>query len=257
MKLAKFKHKGAVRWGLLEGDAIRAVQGQVTSGLDVTDEAFAVEDVSFLAPAHESCGKLIAVGLNYKGHIEEAAKKGWDSTLRDEPVIFMLPRTALAGNGDSISIARPGNPTHYEAELVVVIGRRVKNAGIEEASQAILGFTCGNDISDRALQKKDGQWTRGKSFAGYKPMGPWIETERPAYGARIRMRRNGLIVQDAYLSDMIWSPEDLVSFISRQFVLEPGDVIFTGTPQGVGPIESGDSLEVEIDGIGKLQNGVL
>ncbi len=256
MRLCKFEHRGAVRWGLVEGGTVRAVQGQVSSGLDVTDETFPFDDVRFLAPAHESCGKLIAVGLNYQGHVKEAAEKGWDSKERQEPVIFMLPRTALIGNGDTVRIARPEDQTHFEAELVIVIGKRVKEASLEEARDAILGYTCGNDISDRTVQDRDGQWTRCKAFATYKPMGPWIETAAPSDGARIRLRKNGQLMQDAPLSDMIWGPEELVSFISHQFVLEPGDVIFTGTPENVGPIAPGDELEVEIDGIGRLVNSV-
>ncbi len=256
MRLCKFEHKGAVRWGLVEDGIVRAVQGQVSAGLDVTDETFPVSEVRFLAPAHESCGKLIAVGLNYRGHIKEAAEKGWDSKPRQEPVIFMLPRTALIGNGDPVRIARPENRTHFEAELVVVIGKRIKEATSGEARDAILGYSCGNDISDRTIQDRDGQWTRCKAFATYKPMGPWIETVAPADGARIKLRRNGELMQDAALSDMIWGPEELVSFVSHQFVLEPGDIIFTGTPEKAGPIASGDLLEVEIDGIGKLENPV-
>lgn len=256
MRLCKFEHRGAVRWGLVEGDCIRAVQGQVSTGLDVTDETFPIVESRFLAPCHESCGKLIAVGLNYKGHVHEAAEKGWDTKSREEPVIFMLPRTALIGNGDAVRIARPENQTHYEAELVVIVGKRIKEASPEDALGAILGYTCGNDISDRTIQDSDGQWTRCKAFATYKPMGPWIETSAPVEGARIRLRRNGEIMQDAALCDMIWSPEELVSFISRQFVLEPGDIIFTGTPEKVGPITHGDELVVEIDGIGTLRNTV-
>ena len=256
MRLCKFEHKGAVRWGLVEEELVRAVQGQVATGLDVTDETFPVDDVRFLAPAHEACGKLIAVGLNYKGHVDEAAEKGWGTRSRQEPVIFLLPRTALIGNGEFIRIARPGNQTHFEAELVVVIGKRIKEADFDEARGAILGYTCGNDISDRTIQDQDGQWTRCKAFATYKPMGPWIETSAPSEEARIRLLKNGEVMQDAALSDMIWGPEELVSFISHQFILEPGDIIFTGTPGNVGPIAPGDELEVEIDGIGRLANPV-
>lgn len=257
MRLAKFEHRGAVRWGLVEEGYVRAVQGQVSTGLDITDETFPISEVRFLAPAHESCGKLIGVGLNYESHVREAAEKGIETSRRQEPVIFMLPRTALLGNGEAIRIARPGDKTDFEAELVLVIGKRTKEASAEEARAAILGYACGNDISDRTVQANDGQWTRCKAFATYKPMGPWIETEAPAESARIRLMKNGAVMQDAALSEMIWKPEELVSFISRQFVLEPGDIIFTGTPRGVGAIEPGDRLEVEIEGIGKLENTVL
>jgi 2-keto-4-pentenoate hydratase/2-oxohepta-3-ene-1,7-dioic acid hydratase in catechol pathway len=256
MRLVKFEHRGAIRWGVVEEGIIRAVQGQIMTGLDITDEQFPVEEVRFLAPAHETCGKLICIGLNYRSHIDKAAASGWQVQENDEPMLFMVPRTALCGQGDTIKIARPGNPTQFEAELVIVIGRRAKDVPEEDAHKYILGYTCGNDISDRALQKKDGQWTRAKAFATYKPMGPWIETKRPEDGAMIRLRKNGQLRQEAALADMIASPERLVSFISHQFILEPGDLIFTGTPDGVGSIKPGDEIEVEIDGIGKLVNPV-
>lgn len=256
MKLVKFEHGGSVRWGALEEDLIRVVQGQVMTGLDVTDEEFALPEVHLLAPAHETCGKLICVGLNYRSHIEDARNKGWDLEEPAEPVLFMVPRTALCGHMERIRIARPENKTQFEAELVIVMGRRAANITKEDAPGHILGYSCGNDVSDRNLQKADGQWTRAKAFDTYKPMGPWIETQRPKDGAYIRLRKNGQLRQEARLDDMIASPERLVSFISRQFPLEPGDIIFSGTPAGAGSMKAGDSVEVEIEGIGVLRNEV-
>ncbi|HOA14976.1 MAG TPA: fumarylacetoacetate hydrolase family protein [Bacillota bacterium] len=256
MKLAKFEIDGGIRWGVIEDGFIHTVQGQVYSGLDVTDERFRLEEVKLLAPAHGSCGKLIMLGVNYRSHFEEAKSKGWNVVESDEPVLFMTSRTALCGHMDDIVIANPQNKTQYEAELVIVIGKEAVNVTVDRAGEHILGYCCGNDISDRNIQQKDGQWMRSKSYATYKPMGPWIETVRPKDSARVILRRNGRIRQDAPISDMIFGPERIVSYVSSNFRLDPGDVIFTGTPSGVGSIKPGDVIEVEIEGVGKLVNRV-
>lgn len=256
MRLVKFRLSDGTRWGILEDDVIKAVQGQVYSGLDVTEETFRLDEVKLLAPAHESCGKVIALGQNYPLHLDELNERGWGLKQSDEPVVFMVPRSALCGHEDRIIVARPDNATHYEAELVIVIGKKAVDVPVERAGEYILGYTCGNDVSDRVLQQKDGQWTRAKSFPTYKPMGPWIETRRPAEGASISLRLNGAQKQEAVLSDMVFGPERVVSFLSKNMGLEPGDLIFTGTPAGVGPLKSGDVVEVGIGGIGTLRNTV-
>lgn len=257
MKLVKFEHGGSVRWGVLEEGIIRAVQGQVYSGLDVTDEEFKLEDVRLMAPAHNSCGKIVLLGLNYKSHFEEAKSKGWNVLENDEPVLFLTSRSALIGDNAEIVIANPQNTTDYEAELAIVIGKEAVNVPEDLAGDYILGYCCGNDISDRTVQQKDGQWMRSKSFATYKPLGPWIETTRPDDSARVTLRKNGVLRQDAPISDMMFGPEKVVSYISSNLRLDPGDIVFTGTPAGVGSIKPGDLVEVEIDGIGKLVNRVV
>ncbi len=256
MKLAKFEIDGGIRWGVIEDGFVRAVQGQVFSGLDVTDEQFRLEDVRLLAPAHSSCGKLIMLGPNYRSHFEEAKNKGWNVVESDEPVLFMTSRSAFCGHGDDIIIANPQNKTQYEAELVIVIGKEAFNVPEEKAGEHILGYSCGNDISDRNVQQKDGQWMRSKSYATYKSMGPWIETKRPEDTARVILSKNGAVRQDAPISDMLFGPERIVSYISSNFRLDPGDIIYTGTPSGVGSIKPGDLLEIEIEGVGKLVNRV-
>ncbi|HOS51206.1 MAG TPA: fumarylacetoacetate hydrolase family protein, partial [Bacillota bacterium] len=256
VRIVKFSLPDGIRWGILEDDSIRAVQGQVYSGLDVTDETFGLDEVKLLAPAHECCGKVIALGQNYSRHLDELNARGWGLRESDEPVVFMVARSALCGHEDEIRIARPEDSTHYEAELVIVIGKRAVDVPVESAAGYILGYTCGNDVSDRVLQQKDGQWTRSKSFSTYKPMGPWIETRRPNDDAQIVLRMNGELKQKALLSDMVFGPEKIVSFLSKNMGLDPGDLIFTGTPAGVGPIAPGDVVEVEIDGIGTLRNTV-
>nr|WP_286207217.1 fumarylacetoacetate hydrolase family protein [Thermomicrobium sp. CFH 73360] len=207
------------------------------------------ESFSVLPPV-ERPSKIVAVGLNYAAHVTEN-----DPTRKipDEPVLFLKPPSALLGHGGTILLP-PGNRIDYEAELCLVVGRRARRVPESQALGYLLGYTCGNDVSHRDFQYKDGQWVRGKGFDTFCPLGPWIETELDPSDLAVRSRLNGELRQNSRTSQMLFSPAFLVSFISHVMTLEPGDIIMTGTPYGVGPMKPGDVIEVEIEGIGVLRN---
>jgi 2-keto-4-pentenoate hydratase/2-oxohepta-3-ene-1,7-dioic acid hydratase in catechol pathway len=197
--------------------------------------------------------KIICVGLNYKDHAREIKME-----LPTHPIIFLKPPTAVIGDGDKI--VYPENHTkelHYEAELAIVIKEKTKNVSEKEAARYILGYTCGNDITARDLQRIDGQWTRAKSFDTFCPLGPDIVSNINPDNLDIKLYVNDKIKQSSNTNQMIFKPLYLVSFISQIMTLLPGDVILTGTPPGVGPIQKGDVVVVEIEGIGRLTNGVV
>ncbi|MBI5871214.1 MAG: fumarylacetoacetate hydrolase family protein [Actinobacteria bacterium] len=197
-------------------------------------------------------GKIIAVGLNYRSH---AAELGM--AVPDEPILFMKPPSAVIGPGDSIVIPSISQRVDFEAELAVIIGKTARCLDLESAVDFVAGYTCANDVTARDLQEKDGQWTRAKSFDTFCPLGPWVETVAPEPDARVELVHKGEARQSAPVSDMIFSPLELVVFISRVMTLESGDVILTGTPPGVGRLKAGDEVTVWIDGIGELVNNVI
>lgn len=200
----------------------------------------------------ESPSKIIAVGLNYKDHAKEL---GMD--LPDEPVLFMKAPTSVIQPGEKIIYPLQTKNLHYEAELAVVIGKKCRNVTANEAKEYIRGFTCANDVTARDLQKKDGQWTRAKSFDTFCPLGPQLVKNIDPNQLEIKLYLNGKLKQSSNTSNMIFKVEELVSFVSQIMTLLPGDVILTGTPPGVGPMQVGDVVEVEIEGIGKLNNQVV
>lgn len=197
-------------------------------------------------------GKIIAVGLNYRSHAAELGMK-----LAPVPVLFMKPPSSVIGPGDAIVLPDASNQVDYEAELAVVIGRTAHSLRVGEAGDYILGYTCANDVTARDLQRSDGQWTRSKSFDTFCPLGPWVETEPPAPETLVELLLNGEVKQSAPVGDMIFSPLELVAFISGIMTLKPNDVILTGTPPGVGPLASGDEVAVRIAGVGELKNAVV
>jgi 2-keto-4-pentenoate hydratase/2-oxohepta-3-ene-1,7-dioic acid hydratase in catechol pathway len=186
--------------------------------------------------------------------VEHASEMGGE--VPDEPIIFLKPSTSVIGPGDPISYPSMSRRVDHEAELAIVIGRLARRVSADGASSAILGYTCANDVTARDLQQKDGQWTRAKSFDGFCPLGPWIETEVDPADLEVLCRVNGEVRQSARTSQLAFPPPVLVEFISRVMTLLPGDVILTGTPAGVGPLQSGDKVEVEMEGIGVLDNEV-
>lgn len=194
--------------------------------------------------------KIVAIGLNYYHHAEELKMK-----IPEEPLLFLKPTTALLPHLGTIVWPPQSERVDYEAELAVVIGRETRKVSPSEAKDCILGFTAFNDVTARDLQKKDGQWTRAKGFDTFAPLGPAIDTEWwPEANTAIKLRKNGILCQDDRLGTMIFSVEQLVSFVSFVMTLLPGDVIATGTPPGVGPMEEGDEISVEIEGLPSLIN---
>jgi 2-keto-4-pentenoate hydratase/2-oxohepta-3-ene-1,7-dioic acid hydratase in catechol pathway len=206
--------------------------------------------VRLLSPVIPS--KVVAVGRNYLEHAEEMGGQ-----VPEEPVIFLKPSTAVIGPGDPIPYPPSSRRVDHEAELGVVIGRLARHVRLEESGKFILGYVCANDVTARDLQQKDGQWTRGKSFDGFCPLGPWVETEIDPSDLAVECRVNGETRQAARTSQLAFGPGELVAFISSVMTLLPGDVILTGTPAGVGPLAVGDRVEVEVEGIGVLANEVM
>lgn len=203
-----------------------------------------------LSPVQPS--KIILVGLNYRDHAREL-----HLVIPKEPVIFLKPPTAVIANAENIIYPLGVKRLDYEAELALVIKKKARNIPAERVKNYILGYTCLNDVTARDLQKKDGQWTRAKSFDTFCPIGPWIETKLDPSNLRIKCRLNNKLKQDSSTANFIFPVEHLVSYISRIMTLFPGDIISTGTPVGVGPMLPGDRVEVEIEGIGKLFNQVI
>ena len=250
MRLVRFRTGDRIATGLLEDDYVRPLRGTFFQDPVPTGEEIPLAGVRLLAPVIPS--KVIAVGKNY---VEHAAEMGGE--VPEEPVIFLKPSTAVIGPGDPVPYPRTARRVDHEAELAVVVGRLARRVPAEDAASVILGFTCGNDVTARDLQQKDGQWTRAKSFDGFCPLGPWIETEVDAGDVEVLCRVNGDVRQSARTSQLAFGPPVLVEFISRVMTLLPGDVILTGTPAGVGPLQPGDKVEVEVEGIGVLDNEVV
>jgi len=254
LKIGRFKAGERTIFGLVKGREIAPLKeskvSELMDSVTPTDEVLTFRDVKFLSPTRPS--KIVAVGLNYKAHAEEMGKP-----IPQEPLLFMKPSTAVIAN--KMRIVLPGVSTRvdYEGELAVVIGRRCRNVPPERAGDYILGYSCFNDVTARDLQSKDVQYTRAKSFDTFAPYGPWLALNVEPLSLQIVTRVNGEVRQKGNTEDMIFSPFELVSFVSRTMTLLPGDVIATGTPPGVGYLSPGDRVEVEIEGIGILINYVV
>jgi 2-keto-4-pentenoate hydratase/2-oxohepta-3-ene-1,7-dioic acid hydratase in catechol pathway len=233
-----------MRDGIVRGGSYSEENGIISGG-----EQLKQEDVLLLPPCQPT--KIVCVGLNYVKHAQELKMP-----LPEEPILFLKPPSSVLAPGGQIIYPPSSSQVDYEGELAVVIGKRCKHVTAEEADKHILGYTCFNDVTARDLQRKDGQWTRAKSFDTFAPFGPWIGKIDPS-NADIETRINGNVVQKSNTSDLIFDVPQLVQFISAVMTLEPGDVIATGTPPGVGQVQKGDAVEVEIEGIGVLKNFVV
>ncbi|HAN22968.1 MAG: FAA hydrolase family protein [Microbacterium sp.] len=249
MKIARFSHQDAIRYGIVdEGELVVLAADPLFAGFETTGERVPLADAALLAPVIPR-SKVVCVGKNYHDH---AAEMGGEAPAA--PLLFLKPNTAVIGPGDSIVRPPQSERTDFEGELAVVIGRIAKNVPAERALDYVFGYTVGNDVTARDIQYSDGQWTRGKGFDTFCPLGPAIETEFDIASARVQTRLNGEVAQDAPLTDMIHSVPDIIAYASAAFTLLPGDVILTGTPAGVGPFNAGDTVEVEITGLGVLRN---
>jgi 2-keto-4-pentenoate hydratase/2-oxohepta-3-ene-1,7-dioic acid hydratase in catechol pathway len=250
VRLVRFRHGDRIATGSVEGDFVRPLKGTFFQDPLPTGEEVPLAAVRLLAPVLPS--KVVCIGKNYVEHAEEMGGE-----VPEEPLIFLKPSTAVIGPGDPIPYPRISQQVDHEGELAVVIGRPARRVRAEDAGNYILGFTCGNDVTARDLQRKDGQWTRGKGFDGFCPLGPWIETEIDPSDLALECRVNGEVRQSARTSQLMFGPNVLIEFITQVMTLLPGDVIMTGTPAGVGPMKPGDRVEVEVEGIGMLQNEVV
>jgi 2-keto-4-pentenoate hydratase/2-oxohepta-3-ene-1,7-dioic acid hydratase in catechol pathway len=250
MRLVRFQDEGRAAYGILEGDEVAELEGDIFGPLNTRPARRPLSRVRLLAPC--SPGKIVAVGLNYRDHAEELGL-----AVPDEPIIFLKPPTTVIGPGEAVAYPPMSAQVDYEAELGIVIRDQVKNIGPEQARDHILGYTCANDVTARDLQRKDGQWTRAKSFDTFCPAGPWIETELDPDDLLVESYLNGKRRQSSRTAQFIFPVDRLVSFISQIMTLSPGDLIITGTPAGIGPMKPGDEIEVRIEGIGSLTNTVI
>ena len=219
-----------------------------------TGRSWPVADVRLLAPM--LAGKVVCIGKNYADHIAEMSKFA-TGPVAEDPIIFLKPNTAIVGPNVPIRLPANASPVHFEGELGVVIGRPCKDVPAEQAAENILGYTIGNDVSARDQQKADGQWTRAKGHDSFCPVGPWVVTDVDPADLALRTVVNGDVKQDSRTSLMIHDVGAVVEWISAVMTLLPGDLILTGTPAGVGPIEDGDTVSITIDGIGTLTNPVV
>lgn len=249
MKIARFAENGRPQYGIVEGDTLYRAEGDPFSGtLRKGAEVGKLDEAELLTPVDPS--KIVAIGLNYALHVTESDP---NREIPTDPVIFMKPTTALLPHGGVIEMP-PANRIDHEAELCIVMGKEAYRVSEERALDYVLGYTCGNDVSHRDYQRKDGQWVRAKGFNTFAPLGPVIETELDPNNVAIQSRLNGELRQNSHTRHLIFNPAFLISRISDVMTLLPGDVIMTGTPEGVGPMQPGDTIEVEIEGIGILRN---
>lgn len=249
MKIARFTKNKKICYGEVFNGKIKVINGNIFSEFKVAKEEFNIDEVKILAPVLPS--KVVCVGLNYTDHAKEMGLK-----TPDEPIIFIKPSTSIIGTGDAIIYPGSVSQLDYEAELAIVIKNKIKNITPAEVKENILGYTCLNDITARDLQRKDGQWTRAKSFDTFCPIGPFIVNDIYPDKLPIKLYLNGRIKQNSNTKNFIFKPDFIVSFISQVMTLYPGDVISTGTPSGIGPMEVNDTVLVEIEGIGSLKNSI-
>ena len=263
MRIARFTTGDDPTFGIVTGDVddygipdedslITVLAGDpLYVGLQPTDQQLRLSDARLLSPVLPR-SKVVGIGRNYAAH---AAEMGND--LPDEPLMFLKPNTSVVGPGDPVFYPRQTQELHYEGELAVVIGRICRDVPKEKYADVIHGYTVGNDVTARDLQRKDGQFTRAKGFDSFCPLGPWVETDLDVSDLRVQTYLNGEVKQDGRTSDLIFDVPTLIAHVTSVMTLLPGDVILTGTPEGVGPMNAGDEVEISIQGIGNLTNKVV
>ncbi|MFG6150123.1 fumarylacetoacetate hydrolase family protein [Halobacillus sp. B23F22_1] len=250
MKYIRFRKDNEIYYGVVKGNSITQLDGDYIKGeTRPLSTEFSLDEVEVLTPVDPR--QVLCIGLNYEAHAKETGKP-----IPEEPMMFMASPSAVVAHDKEIVLPNLEHRIDYEAELVIVIGKEAKDVKREEALSYIFGYTIGNDVSNRHLQKKDGQFTRAKSFSTFKPLGPVIETELEPNQSPIKLTLNGEVKQESNTNDLIHNIEQLLVKITEVMTLQPGDVIYTGTPSGVGPLSPGDVVEAEVGGIGVLRNRV-
>jgi len=250
MKIVRFidaDNKKQVGW--LDGNRIGLIEGDIFGEYQRLEPVINLHSIKLLAPVEPQ--KIICVGRNY---LEHATEQNFE--IPESPQLFLKPPSAIIANNEVIVIPPQSQQVEHEAELVIVIGKNGRWIPVEEVKKYIFGFTIGNDVTARDIQYKDLQWTRGKGFDTFCPIGPWIETELDPSDCMITCRVNGELRQMASTREMVFSVSQIVAYASTIMTLEPGDVIFTGTPAGIGTLQKGETVEIEIEGIGDLVNTV-
>ncbi len=249
MRIARFRVDGRAVSGRWHGEHLHPFAQDSVEDLSPSGPPLSVGGAQILPPCRPQ--KIICIGLNYRDHARERQKP-----LPAEPLIFLKPPSAVLAHGEPIVLPREVGRVDPEGELAIVIGRPARNLPVANAGQAILGYTCFNDVTARELQDRDTQFTRAKGFDSFAPVGPWIETDLDPSDLALSLRVNGVVRQASRTREMIFPPAFLVAFVSRIMTLFPGDLIATGTPAGIGPVSPGDLVEVTIEGIGTLSNPV-
>ena len=261
MRIARFVHPGSpssesgVAWGTVEGPAdarpdsltVAAIEGHPFGPLTFTGDRWALPDVRLLSPFLPS--KVVAIGKNYADHAKEM---GGDAP--DTPLLFLKPSTSVIGTGDTIRLPPSSDQVDYEGELAVVIGAPARNVTAADAMRHVFGYTVANDVTARDQQRADVQFTRAKGYDSFCPLGPWVETVLDPADLRLVTRVDGTVRQDGRTSQLVHAVPELIAFVSAIMTLLPGDVLLTGTPAGVGPLAAGNTVTVEIEGIGTLTN---
>ena len=250
MKVARFSNGAEPRFGIVDGPELVVLKGHpLVAGYQTTGERIPLKEIKLLAPTIPS--KIVCIGKNFADH---AAEIGEEVTV--EPLIFFKPSSSIIGHGDAIVIPPQSKQVELEAELCLVIGKLAKNVSEEKALEYLWGVTISNDVTARDLQFGDGQWARSKGFDTFCPLGPWVETEFVPDGQVIESRINGEIRQNVAITEMVHKIPAIISYVSKNMSLLPGDIILTGSPAGISVINSGDLIECEIEGIGILSNPV-
>lgn len=252
MRISRFTVENEIHYGVVQGEGEDQVVVPIAgdpfyNGIQPIEGAsWKAQDVRLLAPVIPR-SKIVCVGRNYADHAAEMGNE-----LPTSPMLFFKPNTSVVGPGDPVTLPSWTERVSYEAELAVVIGRICKDIPAEKADEVIFGYTAANDLTARDAQETDGQWARAKGFDGSCPLGPWIETELDPSDLRIASRVDGQTKQDSSTAQMVFSVAEIIAYASAAFTLLPGDVILTGTPAGVGQVDEGDRIEVEVEGIGTL-----
>ncbi len=247
MKYVRYEHERRVSYGVLDGETVREIRGGLFDSKAETGNRLNLRSVKLLWPCDP--GKVLAVGLNYKSHLG-------NRPVPKNPEIFFKATSSLMEPEGEIVIPAGAQNVHFEGELVLVMGKKARRVSVSEAEACIFGYTCGNDVSERDWQKNDLQWWRAKGSDTFAPLGPAIAVGLDYKKSRLQTRLNGEVKQSQFLSDLVFDPPTVVSFVSQYVTLLPGDVIYTGTPGTTSAMKAGDVVEVEIDGIGTLRNKV-
>jgi 2-keto-4-pentenoate hydratase/2-oxohepta-3-ene-1,7-dioic acid hydratase in catechol pathway len=251
MRIVRYQTKNdPARYGWLLENKIGSIEGDIFGEYRRLEADTPLGEVKLLAPAQPS--KILCIGRNYAEHAREQ-----EAEVPRVPLLFLKPPSAILNPGEPIVLPRQSQQVEHEAELVVVVGKRGRNITTDESHDFIFGYTVGNDVTARDLQKTDGQWSRAKGFDTFCPFGPWIDTEFDPSDAIITCKVSGQPRQMASSRDMIFNVNELIAYLSSIMTLEPGDIIFSGTPAGIGVLLPGDTVEVEIEGLGKLTNPVV
>jgi 2-keto-4-pentenoate hydratase/2-oxohepta-3-ene-1,7-dioic acid hydratase in catechol pathway len=250
VKVARFSNGAEPRFGIVDGPELVVLKGHpLVAGYQTTGERIPLKELKLLAPTIPS--KIVCIGKNFADHAAEIGEE-----ITDEPLIFFKPSSAIIGHGDAIVIPPQSKQVELEAELCLVIGKLAKNVSEEKALEYLWGVTIANDVTARDLQFGDGQWARSKAFDTFCPLGPWVETEFVPDSQVIESRINGEVRQNVAISEMVHKIPFIISYVSKNMTLLPGDIILTGSPAGISVINTGEMIECEIEGIGILSNPV-